>query len=309
MHPMQIGVSLRSSYDTDARTGARWMLERAEVANAGGLAWLFVGDHHVTGPGVYYQNVPVLGRLLGVWGARPAGALFLLPLWHPVTVAEQIATLAAIAPGRFVLQTAIGGGRGQFAGMGVPLRGRSSRFEVALDLVRRLLVGETVEDPDGASGYRFGDARIAPLPPEPIDVWIGATAAPAIDRAARLGDAWLANADLVPDEAREQAAIYLDRCAAHGRTAGEVAIRRDVHVGRDHAAARAVVEPVVAGGYRGFRPEAFAWGGIAEVAEQFRALAAMGYTAVIARQLAAGQRDALRSLELLADVQALVADA
>jgi len=306
---MRIGVSLRTSYTVEARTGARWVIERAAAADAAGLDWLFVGDHHATGPGVYYQNVPVLGRLLATWGERPAGALFLLPLWHPVLVAEQIGTLSAIAAGPFVMQTAIGGGVAQFGAMGVDTRGRGARFEVALDMVRRLLTGEEVADPDGASGYRFGAARVAPVPTEAVDVWIGATAPRAIDRAARIGDAWLCNADVVPDDARTQADTYLDRCAAHARAPHEVAIRRDVHVDLDHAAAAAVAEPVIAGGYRGFRPEAFAWGAPDEVAEQFRALAAMGYTAVIVRQLAADQADALRSIELLARVRELVADA
>lgn len=306
---MQVGVSLRSSYSVDARTGARWMVERTAAAAAAGLSSLFVGDHHSTGPGTYYQNVPIVGRMLGVWGDRPAGALFLLPLWHPVLLAEQVGTLAALAPGRFVIQTAIGGGRPQFDGLGVPLRGRAARFELALDAVRRLLAGETVSDPDGACGYAFRDARVAPVPTEPVDVWIGASAPAAIDRAARLGDGWLCNADVVPSEAAEQAAIHAERAEVHGRPRGVVAIRRDVHVGRDARAAAAVAEPVIAGGYRGFRPEALAWGSVERVADAFHDLAAAGYTTVIARQLADDQADALSSIELLGEVASLVAEA
>ena len=273
----------------------------------------------------YYQNVAMLGRLLAEWDERQAGsvperqagsvperqagALFLLPLWHPVLVAEQIGTLASIAPGRFVMQTAIGGGAPQFDAMGTPLKGRAARFGRALDAVRRLVAGEEVSDDEGACGYRFHHARIAPVTPEPLEVWIGATALTGIDRAARLGDAWLAPPEVVPSEAHDLAREYLARCTDHGRPPWAVAVRRDVHVGRDSAAARAVAEPVIAGGYRGFRPEAFVVGGPDEVAEQLRELAGMGYTDVIVRQLAADQNDALRSIELLAEVRALVADA
>lgn len=285
------------------------MVERARAARDAGLDSLFVGDHHSTGPGAYYQNIPIMGRLLAEWGDRPAGVLCLLPLWHPVTVAEHIGTLASLASGRFVLQAAIGGGAGQFAAMGVPLRGRTARFEAGLDIVRRLLAGETVSDPDGLSGVPFADASVAPVPTEPVEVWIGGTAVPAIDRAARLGDGWLANADIVPGEARSQVDTYLDACTRYGRTPTAVAIRRDVHVGRDLRAAVAVAEPVVSSGYRGFRPDAFAWGSPEQVAEQFRALAAMGYTDVIVRQMAPDQGDALASIALLAEVKALVADA
>jgi alkanesulfonate monooxygenase SsuD/methylene tetrahydromethanopterin reductase-like flavin-dependent oxidoreductase (luciferase family) len=315
---VRVGVSLRSSYAADPRTGAAWMVERARAASDAGLDSLFVGDHHSTGAGTsYYQNVPILGRLLAEWGQRTAGsvperragALFLLPLWHPVLVAEQIGTLASIAEGPFVMQTAIGGGPPQFAAMGTPLRGRAARFEVALDAVRRLLAGDEVSDDDAASGYRFSGARIAPVTPEPLEVWIGATALAGIDRAARLGDAWLAPPELLPAEAGELAREYLARCAEHGRAPRAVAVRREVHVGPDAEAARAVAEPVVAGGYRGFHPDAFVVGSPEQVAEQLRDLAAMGYTDVIVRQLAAEQHDAVRSIELLAEVHTLVADA
>jgi len=299
---MQIGVSIRSSYDVDARTGARWMVERAQAAADAGLASMFVGDHHATGGGNYYQNVPILGRMLAQWDERPAGALFLLPLWHPVLVAEQIGTLAALAEGPFVMQTAIGGGQSQFDGLGVPLRGRAERFELALDAVRRLLAGETVSDPDGRCGYVFRDARIVPIPSEPVEVWIGASAVAAIDRAARVGDGWLCNADAVPSEAAQQAAIHAERTAAHGRDRGVVAIRRDVHVGPDERSAARVALPIVTGGYRGFRPESFTWGTVEQVADAFHAFADAGFTAVITRQLAADQADALGSIELLGEV-------
>ena len=295
---MRIGVSLRSGYPTDARTGARWMVERARAANSAGLHSLFVGDHHSTAPGAYYQNVPIVGRLLAEWGDQPAGALFLLPLWSPVLLAEQIGTLASIAGGRFIMQTAIGGGADQFGAMGVPLRGRAARFEAGLGTVRRLLAGEDV---DGA--------RIAPVTPEPLEVWIGGTAEAAIDRAARLGDGWLGNADGVMEAARAQAAVYLEQCAAYERTPTAVAIRRDVHVGASSEDAERVAGPIVAAGYRGFEPDAVVYGSVEQVAGRFRALGEMGYTDVIVRQLASEQPDALASIERLAAVRPLVADA
>ncbi|MGH9268855.1 MAG: LLM class flavin-dependent oxidoreductase, partial [Acidimicrobiales bacterium] len=96
--PVRIGTSLRSGYPVgDARTGARWMVERAAAARAAGLDSLFVGDHHLAG--AYYQNSPIMGRLLAEWDDRLCGALYLLALWHPVLLAEQVATLAAVARG------------------------------------------------------------------------------------------------------------------------------------------------------------------------------------------------------------------
>src|SRR5215468_2538574 len=141
---MRIGISLTSSFQVDdPRVGARRMIERAAAARQAGLDSLFVGDHHAT-PGLYYQNVPIMGRLLAEWGDAPAGCLFLLPLWNPVLLAEQVGTLAAIARGRFILQCGIGYGEEQFAAMGTTMKTRPSAFEQSLDVVRRLLAGETV---------------------------------------------------------------------------------------------------------------------------------------------------------------------
>jgi alkanesulfonate monooxygenase SsuD/methylene tetrahydromethanopterin reductase-like flavin-dependent oxidoreductase (luciferase family) len=303
---VRVGVSVRSSYALDdPRVGARWMVERAAAARDAGLDSLFVGDHHATGPSGYYQNTPIMGRMLAEWGSATAGVLMLLPLWHPVAAAEQLGTLASIAAGPFVLQCALGGGEQQFAAMGVSQRHRVAHFEQGLDIIRRLLAGEEVTAHDGP--YRVEGARVAPVTPEPLEVWIGASAPKAIDRAARLGDGWLANADVVSTEAAEQAASYRDACAAHGRTPGVIAIRRDVHVGADPVDAERVAGPVVAAGYRGFRPDAITTGSVEQVVERFRAYADMGYTDVIVRHLAEDQGEVLASLERLGAVRAALA--
>jgi alkanesulfonate monooxygenase SsuD/methylene tetrahydromethanopterin reductase-like flavin-dependent oxidoreductase (luciferase family) len=289
---VRIGVSLRTAFaPRDVRTTARWLIERAAAARDARLDSLFVGDHHATGA-AYFQNVPTLGRLLAEWDDKPAGALFLLPLWNPVLVAEQVGALAAIARGRFILQCAIGADENQFRAMGADIRKRPSAFESSLVTIRRLLAGEAV---DGA--------RIGPLPPEPVEVWIGASAPRAIDRAARMGDAWLAGPEATPAQARRMLELYRDRCSTHGRTPAAIAIRRDVHVGADDADADRVAGPVLARGYRGFGTEPLVVGGPEHVAEKFAELASMGYTDVLVRHLADDQEEVLASFGRLAAVR------
>jgi alkanesulfonate monooxygenase SsuD/methylene tetrahydromethanopterin reductase-like flavin-dependent oxidoreductase (luciferase family) len=301
---MRVGISLASAHTvTDPRQGARWMIERAAAARQAGLDSLCVGDHHATA-GPYYQNVPILGRLLAEWGDAPAGCLFLLPLWNPVLVAEQVGTLAAIAQGRFIVQAGLGYDEAQFRAMGAELRYRPSAFEQSLDIVRRLLAGETVS---AAGRFTFANARLALRPREPVAVWVGATADPAIDRAARLGDGWLASPSITPKEAQAQAAYYRERCRAHGRTPGVVAIRRDIYVSESAADAQATAGQ--AGGHRGFDPAALIAGTVDEVAARFRDLAGMGYTDVIVRHLTNDHSKVLASLARLAEVRKAVREA
>ena len=292
---MKIGTSLRSTYSvTDPREGARWMVERAAAAAAAGLDSLFVGDHHATGPMPYYQNSAILGRLLAEWGDKPAGALYLLPAWNPILVAEQVGTLAALAQGPFVMQCAVGGGS-QMGAMGAPPKGRAALFEQNLVTIRRLLAGEEVEG-----------VRVAPVPAERLGVWVGGHAPPAIDRAARLGDGWIAAPWATDEEAAEMAALYRKACDQHDRPSKAVVLRRDVHVGGDEAEARRVAQPILDGGYRGMDPAATVVGSPDEVAERFAGYAAMGYDHILVRHLADDQKEVLASFARLARVREMV---
>ena len=301
---MRIGVSEASARKVrDPRQGARWMVERAAAARRAGLDSLFVGDHHAT-PAPYYQNVPIIARMLAEWGDAPAGCLFLLPLWNPVLLAEQVGTLAAIAGGRFIVQVGLGDDEAQFAAMGTTARTRTSAFEQSLDLVRRLLAGEVVS----ATGrFTFREARVALRPAEPLEFWIGASAPPAIDRAARLGEAWLAAPGATLAQAREQLRHYLERCAAHGRTPTTIAIRRDIYVADSRADAETATGAIVTAGYRGFDPSALVIGTVDEVVERFRGLGSLGYTDVIVRHVTDEQPYVLASLARLAQVRKALA--
>jgi alkanesulfonate monooxygenase SsuD/methylene tetrahydromethanopterin reductase-like flavin-dependent oxidoreductase (luciferase family) len=301
---LRLGVSLTSAHTVeDPRQGARWMIERAAAARKADLDSLFVGDHHAT-PGKYYQNVPMLGRLLAEWSDKPAGCLFLLPLWNPVLVAEQVGTLAAIMRGRFIFQCGLGEDDAQFRAMGTSIKSRVAAFEESLSALRRLWAGETVT----ASGiFSFDSARVALKPAEPVEVWIGATAPPAIDRAARLGDAWLASPGLTIEVAREKIAYYRERCKAHGRTPSAIAIRRDVYVGESPDEAKTTLDAAVAKGYRSFDPKALIAGTVPQVAERFRALGAMGFTDVIVRHLTTDHAKVLGSFARLGEVRRALA--
>lgn len=300
---MRVGISVQSFYPVDdPRDGARFMVERARAAEDAGLDSLFVGDHHAT-PLPYYQNSPILGRMLAEWGRRPAGALYLLPLWHPLIVAEQVGTLASIMRGRFILQCAIGPDDPQFPAMGVPVTQRPSRFEESLSILRRLFAGETVTC---EGRYTLREARISPRPSEPVEIWIGAVAPAAVERAARLGDGWLGAPAFGLEMAERQIGAYREACGRVGQPVGTCAIRRDVYVGESAEEARATAAPVIEGGYRGFPPDAAVIGSAAQVAESFGRLAEMGYDEIVVRHLVQDQEKVLASIARLAEVKALL---
>ncbi len=309
---MRVGISIGTTFSTNGPNGHREgpfaVLNEVRAANRAGLDTLTLGDHHSTGPAGYVQNVPMLGRALAEWTDRPLGCLFLVPLWHPVLMAEQIGTLAAMSFGPFIVQTGLGAGAGQFRAMGADLGQRAARLEAGILAVQALLRGETVD----SEPFAVHGARVAPLPPEGVEWWIGGGVAKAIDRAARLGDCWYGNADLTPETAARDIDIYREACARYGRDPIRIPIRKDVFIADNQAAAEKVGSALVAGGYRGFERQAVAYGDPDSVAEELSAFKDLGFTDIIIRTMApippeVGPDAAVRSVELAGDVRARLA--
>lgn len=299
---MKIGISVKSSYtEVNPRLGAKQMIERAAAAKAADLDTLFVGDHHVT-PTPYYQNNVILARMLAEWGDKPFGALYLLPLWHPVLLAEQIGTLASLAQGPFIMQCGLGDDR-QGAAMGVDMSRRVGMFVASINTMRALWRGEQVDEP---RYWNIKGASISPVPEHNVDIWVGAMADKAIERTARMAEGWLGSPGLSMAQAGNALLRYKQYCAQFNRTPTATAIRRDIYVGSSAEEAKRVVQPYIDKGYRGISEDALMFGSVSQVAEQMRALEALGYSDVIVRSLNQDQGESLASIERLGEVKALL---
>src|SRR5450432_695003 len=138
-----------------------------------------------------------------------------LPGRHPVLVAKQLASLAALAPGRvlpvFGLQPARADERALF---GVPPGQRGAVFDESLELLRMMLRQETVSF--AGRFFTVDAASFGPLPSKPLDIWLGGSAPGALRRVGRLGDGWLASF-VTPGEARAGREAIQAAAAAAGR--------------------------------------------------------------------------------------------
>ena len=119
------------------------------------------------------------------WNSGPVGCLFLLPLWNPVLVAEQVGTLAALTQSTFVIQTGVGEGQGTFEAMGADLTTRGRLLEECITEIKAIF------ERRGVTGNP--DLQVNPIPNQRVEWWIGAsTSIKGIQRAAIMGDAWYA---------------------------------------------------------------------------------------------------------------------
>jgi probable F420-dependent oxidoreductase len=123
-----------------------------------------------------------------------------LPGRHPVLVAKQLASLAALAPKRvlpvFGLRSAIPAERELFV---VPDGERAAVFDESLQLLRSALVEESASY--AGRYFTVSQATIFPRPEPPLDIWLGGSAPAAFRRIGRFGDGWLGSF-LTPTEAR-----------------------------------------------------------------------------------------------------------
>jgi probable F420-dependent oxidoreductase len=113
------------------------------------------------------------------------------PLFQPpVVLARRFATLDVLSGGRVDVGIGSGWLPEEFAAVGVPLGRRGSGFEEHLAAMRACWGPDPVEH--AGRHYPITPARIGPKPLQrPLPVLIGAVAAAAVERAARLADGFV----------------------------------------------------------------------------------------------------------------------
>ncbi|MEV4072068.1 TIGR03854 family LLM class F420-dependent oxidoreductase [Nonomuraea fuscirosea] len=184
------------------------LAQRAEALGIDSL-WL---SELVHGPSV--EPVVGMAYTLAVTRRLKVGTgVAILPGRHPVRVAKQLASLAALGPKRvlpaFGLTPARPAEREAF-----PVPGpRGAVFDESLELLRLLLRQEKVTF--HGEFFTVENAGVGPLPAKPLDIWVGGSGERALRRAGRLADGWLASF-LTPD----QAAAGRTAIAAHAAEAG-----------------------------------------------------------------------------------------
>jgi probable F420-dependent oxidoreductase len=139
----------------------------------------------------------------------------ILPGRHPVLVAKQLASLAAVAPRRvlpvFGLQSAQPAERALFP---TPPGKRGAVFDESLRLLRAALERETVTF--SGEFFRVDGVGVGTRLERPLDIWLGGSGPAALRRIGRLGDGWLGSF-LTPAEAARGREAIQQAAAEAGR--------------------------------------------------------------------------------------------
>ncbi|WP_019809458.1 TIGR03619 family F420-dependent LLM class oxidoreductase [Saccharomonospora halophila] len=118
---------------------------------------------------------------------------------NPVLLARQVGSVANLTGDRFGLGLGVGWSPEEFEWCGAPYAERGARVDEAIEVLRRILDGGMVEY--HGRFFDFGRLRMAPAPARRVPFYIGGHSAPALRRAARVGDGW-SSAMMTLDELR-----------------------------------------------------------------------------------------------------------
>lgn len=190
MKPLHFGVRY------DFRNPCEWrqdwrehydrLLEQAVRMDELGFDSIWLSEHHFTADGYCPAIMPLLGTLAArTKQARLGTCILLLPLYHPVRLAEDIATLDLLSHGRIDLGMAAGYRPSEFAAHGMSLRERAARMNEGIEILQLAWTEERVSYQ--GKHYTFEDLAVEPKPlqtPHP-PLWIGGESPAAIHRAVK----------------------------------------------------------------------------------------------------------------------------
>ncbi len=203
------GLITCQRYPADPRTYEELYAEAlgfSREAEELGFDSVWVSEHHFVDDGYLPSAIPLCAAIAAVTERVTVGtALALAPLYHPLRLAEDVAVVDLISGGRIVLGLGNGWREEEFEAMGVPLRQRGARLEDAVAILRHAWAeGPT----SGTERSPYPDVPVTPKPARPggPPIWIGALAGPAIRRAGRIGDGFMA-AEGTPEAFGEQVAL------------------------------------------------------------------------------------------------------
>ncbi len=220
-------------------------LEQAQLAEELGYESLYVAEHHFLPDGWIPAPMLMLSGLAAVTDEMAVGTdILVLPLHHPVEVAEQAAVLDTLSGGNFRLGIGIGWRDEEFDAYGVDKSQRVPRVIEGIELIRKLLTEESVTFEGDV--FAVEDLTVMPRPvQESIPIWYGGQSDAAIHRSAKRTDGWIMSPIETRAELAEKSATYTDALEEYGKDPEAVRrpLRRELYVAEDDETAWEEVGP------------------------------------------------------------------
>src|SRR5688572_26914529 len=220
-------------------------IEQAQAAEALGFRNCWVAEHHFSTYGYVSRPLQLATFIAGkTTHLRVGTAVIVIPLHHPLIVAEEIATLDIVSGGRLD----VGMGRGyqpyEFERFGLELDAARSRWDESVDIIIKSFAGK----PFSFEGKFFKIPETSLFPqvvqkPHP-PIWITAQSPYALEAAVRRGFHVLTGGFGVPFERLAEFGTLFNKVVSEvkPREAPRVGVQRAVYVAESDADARDAAE-------------------------------------------------------------------
>ena len=225
----RIGIALPlAGRNDDPSEFVAELIAEVQAADAAGFDVCLIPEHH-RGPRTSIVAPLTLAAAIAAVTSRIriGPGVLVLPVHHPLHVAEQLTMIDQVAPGRVVLGVGTGYQAEDFEPFGIDHARRGRLMDAALKELDRLM----------------GPEGVTPSPSTRPPVWVGAWSDIGLRRAARQGDGWIADPIRTVSEVKAMSQRYRELAGG----AGTVVVMREAWIdeGADPAASFApIIEPV-----------------------------------------------------------------
>lgn len=212
--------------DRDPNAFISDICDEAIYAEELGMHSAWIGEHHFSTLGVLSCPDIVLAYVArATEKLRLAPAVTVLPLHHPIRVAEQWATLDLLSNGRVDFACGRGYDQREYGPFKAPFEDNRTAFEEGLEAVLRLW---SEDEPVTHNGkyWQFDDISLTPKPVQrPIPTYVAAFSKPSIELAARMGLNLVVapfGVTLAFGGLQQGADVFRDACVAEGNEPGRM---------------------------------------------------------------------------------------
>jgi luciferase family oxidoreductase group 1 len=220
-------------------------VEVAQAAETLGFRNVWLAEHHFSTYG-YLSRPAQLATFIAAKTTRlrVGTAVIVVPLHHPLVIAEEVATLDLLSGGRLDLGLGRGYQHYEFERLGLELESGRARWDESIDILLRAFAGKPFTY-DGKL-FKIPETSVFPQPlqkPHP-PIWITAQSPDSVEAAVRRGFNVLTGGFGVPIERMAEFRRLFDRMVAEVKPPRplEVGVQRAVYVTHDEADARAAAE-------------------------------------------------------------------
>ena len=228
------GLITAQHHPDDPRTDVeiyREGLELAVEAERLGFATVWTSEHHFVDDGYMPSQLPFLGGVAARTDTILLGTgVLLAPMFDPLHLAEDAATVDLISDGRLILGLGLGWRDEEFVGLGGADGHKGQRLEAIIEVLRQAW-GDGLVRGDSAGVYRYPEHGLN-VTPKPAraggpPIWLGAGAPVAVERAGRVADGYLSSR-IAPAGFAERADLVRRAAVAAGRDPAAVTLA--IHV-------------------------------------------------------------------------------